>query len=185
MTGSWVPKKRRIFPIGTRLMASKKLRKIKDHYRSHKTLAAPLLNNFLCPPNLISWRTVLLQKPTVVQPLKNSSSSLTHKIKYCGHVRSPLTSVFIYLNPLRAHNLPHVCSNLAEPRLVARLSLWQHSFNPSSIYVWISGRNSSTETRFSPSIEVFPCKYHQPMLHTHSCTCHRCYLCLAIASLIK
>jgi len=69
-------------------------------------------------------------------------------------------------------------SDLAAPWLVAHLSLRQRDFNPRSIYVWISGRNSGTGTSLSPSIEVFPCKYHQPMLHTHSCTCHRCYMCL-------
>lgn len=158
---------------------------MKDHYLFHKILAAPILNIFLCSPKLISWRTFLLQKPAVLQPVKNSSLSLKHKIKYCGHKGLPLASIFIYLNPLRAHNLPHVFSDLAAPLLVARLSLWQHDFNPSSIYVWISGRNSSTGTKFSPSTEVFPCKYHKPMLHTYSCTCHRFYMCLAIASLVK
>jgi len=83
-------------------------------------------------------------------------SSLKHKIKYCGHKRSPLTSIFIHLNPLRARNLSHVCSDLAAPWLVACFSLRQHDCNPSSIYVCVSGRNSGTGTSFSPSTEVFP-----------------------------
>ena len=182
VTGSWVPKKRRIFPIITRLLASKQLRKMRDYYCCHKSSQHQYWIIW-CSPNLISWR-IVLQKPTVVQLVKNSSS-LEHKIKYCGHKRSPLTSIFIYLNPLCAHNLPHVCSDLAAPWLVACLSLRQHDFNHRSIYVWISGRKSGTGTSFSPSTEVFPCKYHQPMLHSHSRTCQRRCMCLAVASLVK
>ena len=89
------------------------------------------------------------------------------------------------LNPLRSHNLPHVCSDLAAPRLVVCLSMRQHDFNSKLICVWISGRKSGTGTNFLPSAEAFPCKYHQRMLHTHSRTCHRCCMCLAIASLVK
>jgi len=62
--------------------------------------------------------------------VKNSSPSLKNKIYYCGHKRSQLTSIFTYLNPLRAHNLPHVCSDLAAPWLVACLSVRQRDFNP-------------------------------------------------------
>jgi hypothetical protein len=138
-----------------------------------------------CSPNLISWRIVLLQKPTVVQLVTNSSPSLKPRIKYCGRKRSPLTSIFIYLNPLCAHNLPHIYSDLAPTWPVTCLSLRQHDFNPRSTNVWISGRNSGTGTSLSPSTEVFPCKCHQPMLHSHSHSCHRRYMCLAIANLVK